>query len=454
MNSREGVGSKRARPLLFQASGALSDDQFIRMISERIADGDFKRRFDRLEHLGWCTNPVRLFGEIAVVDRKTGELRTAHETRSGLDRILCVPCRSRLASRCEPCSRIYQADIFQLVRAGLAGGKGVPEQVQNHLVVFATLTAPSFGAIHSRAVDSHGRVKHCHPRDEAPCPHGPRLDCRVRHGPDDPVLGKPLCEGCYDRRGAKTWNGAASKLWHRFITYLLREIGRQRGMTRAQVREVLRLQYVKAAELQSRGLIHFHAVIRADGPNGPDCAPPEWCSADVLVKAVQQAAKRVRVNGQRFGDQIEVHPIDGNDAHRVAAYVAKYASKGSSGDFTAAGFLGHFASKSRTYSTTMGALRAARSAHRRAEQLDPWGRPYDDDLVKIVPNLRYVGNGHTHPADEAIAAINAKHVADEAALRREARLEMQESTSGIGWFLSNDCAAWQPDADSPSVEND
>jgi hypothetical protein len=40
--------------------------------------------------------------------------------------------------------------MWQLVYAGLAGGrKGVPEQVAEHPQVFATLTTPSFGAVHN-----------------------------------------------------------------------------------------------------------------------------------------------------------------------------------------------------------------------------------------------------------------------------------------------------------------
>jgi len=31
-----------------------------------------------------------------------------------------------------------------------------------------------------------------------------------------------------------------------------------------------RVSYVKVAEFQARGLIHFHAVIRIDGPRRPD----------------------------------------------------------------------------------------------------------------------------------------------------------------------------------------
>jgi hypothetical protein len=43
---------------------------------------------------------------------------------------------------------VYSADTYQLIRAGLSGGKGVPDTVATHPCVFATLIAPSFGPVH------------------------------------------------------------------------------------------------------------------------------------------------------------------------------------------------------------------------------------------------------------------------------------------------------------------
>ena len=50
-------------------------------------------------------------------------------------------CGNRRADRCESCSRLYAADTFQLIRAGIAGGKTVPQAVADNPLVFATLTA-------------------------------------------------------------------------------------------------------------------------------------------------------------------------------------------------------------------------------------------------------------------------------------------------------------------------
>jgi len=400
------------------------------VIGERVAGGDFTRRLALLAATGWCNRPVRLAGHVIAVDRQTGEARPAYDSRQEPDGLLLIACGNRRAAVCPACAWTYAGDTFQLVAAGLRGGsKGVPETVATHPRVLATLTAPSFGAVHTRVVSAEGQVKPCHPRDRLICPHGKWLDCRERHRTGDPVLGKPLCDHCYDADGATAWNALAPKLWHRFTTYLPREIGRLQGMSRQQVRGQLRLAYVKVAELQARGLIHFHAVIRADGPDGPESPPPTWCTAHLLTRAVEAAAQRCEVEGQRFGQQVDVHEVrGGDDAGQIAAYIAKYASKGTAHDFTGAGFPGHFSSKSRSYSTTLGRLRAARVQYRRSRQADPWGRPHDDEAVEAIPVLSYAGTGHLHPADALIAKTNATVARQQAAAVREARWQRHEQS--------------------------
>ena len=52
------------------------------------------------------------------------------------------------------------------------------------------------------------------------------------------------------------------------------------------------VQYAKVAEYQRRGVIHFHALVRLDGPKTPDgFAPaPAGIDADQLAALVRQAA--------------------------------------------------------------------------------------------------------------------------------------------------------------------
>ena len=169
---------------------------------------------------------------------------------------------------------MYKRDARQLVRAGLAGGKGIPETITAHPCVFATLTAPSFGPVHSRRMRGK-TVLPCRPRRDAHarrCPHGRDISCPTRHVEDDPRLGQPMCGDCYDYSAAVLFNAYAGDLWRRFTTYLPRHLARRLGSP-ARLRAQLRIRYVKVAEYQARGVVHFHAVIRLDAP-GEDYQPP------------------------------------------------------------------------------------------------------------------------------------------------------------------------------------
>ena len=68
------------------------------------------------------------------------------------------------------------------------------------------------------------------------------------------------------------------------------------------------------------------------------------------------------------------------------------------------GFRGHFSTKTRPYSTTLGALRAARADHQRAHHADqlPHG-----DTVLIVAHWRFVGLGHLDDNGPPITARTA-----------------------------------------------
>jgi hypothetical protein len=43
--------------------------------------------------------------------------------------VLLKACGTRRESRCPSCAATYRADAYQLLAAGLKGGKGVPESV-------------------------------------------------------------------------------------------------------------------------------------------------------------------------------------------------------------------------------------------------------------------------------------------------------------------------------------
>jgi hypothetical protein len=314
---------------------------------------------------------VRLAGTIATIEAATGRLLAETSTAAMPDGVIYKPCGNRRASVCPACSRRYQRDAYHVVRSGLVGGKGVPEQVASHPAVFPTFTAPSFGQVHTRVVRRHTcarrtecdcRPEPCHPRrDLTVCQHGGRLACYARHDASDPRLGTPLCLDCYDHDAQVVWNLMAGELWRRTtiaINRHIRRLARARGIrdvpvvsprTGRVVRWVcpVRLSFGKAAEMQHRAVVHFHAIIRLDGydPSDPDAIlpPPPQLDAQDLVAAVDHAARAVafttdphpnRPEGWRigWGEQVLTKVITAagegqvTDA-QVAAYLAKYATK-------------------------------------------------------------------------------------------------------------------------------
>ena len=81
------------------------------------------------------------------------------------------------------------------------------------------------------------------------CGHGTALCCNDTHDEDDACLGEPICSECFDHRGAVVWNNALSELWRRTTIYLPRVLARLTGMTQKRLRRLVRVSYVKVAEI-------------------------------------------------------------------------------------------------------------------------------------------------------------------------------------------------------------
>jgi hypothetical protein len=474
--------------------------EVLQEIIQRAGPG-YQRWAQQVAATGYCAHPVRLQGRVEHADRETGELWTVYDSGREPDATLLKACGNRRASVCPSCSATYQADTFQLLAAGLCGGKGIPETVAAHPRLFVTFTAPSFGPVHSRRV--RGRlVFPCHPyRQGQRCPHGRRAGCWRRHDADDPRLGEPLCAGCYQAGAQVLWNALAGRLWSRTTIYLYRALARLVGVSEGELRRLVRISFAKVAEYQRRGAVHFHAVIRLDAATACRCpaclAPPlAGFTAELLEAAVRQAAATVTVPCPPLGDdqgvtltagwgeQLDVRNITTGDdqagelsAEQVAGYVAKYAIKSTEAlgvtldhrvwpddldglDVPAhvaelvracwelgarpglaqlrlrawahmLGFGGHFASKSRRYSTTLGALRRARVVYaiRRRRggtlPLDDWGRPEDDQAAVVIATWRYVGSGYQSTGEAWLAALAAARAREE---RRIAKEELRTTT--------------------------
>ena len=310
----------------------------------------YDRWAEQIAATGYCAHPVRLRGRVQHADTKTGEVRTVYSTDREPDATLLKACGNRRASVCPTCSTTYQADSFQLLAAGLRGGKGIPKRVARHPRLFVTFTAPSFGPVHSRRAQGL-LVYPCHPyRQGQRCPHGRRAGCWERHDADDSRLGEPLCGRCYQAGAQVLWNAMAGRLWSRTTIYLYRTLAKAAGVSEAELRRTVRISFAEVAEYQRRGAVHFHAVIRLDAATGCGCPAcvlpsPEEFSAALLEQAVKEAAATVAVACPvvdedqgvtlmaRWGEQLHVrHITEATDqgelsAEQVAGYVAKYATK-------------------------------------------------------------------------------------------------------------------------------
>ena len=96
-----------------------------------------------------CSHPIRLRGWQERIDGESGELLSQIVTAREPGGVLLVACGDRRAASCPSCAELYRHVAFQLVATGLRGGKGVPEAVATHPAVMLTLTAPSFGPVHT-----------------------------------------------------------------------------------------------------------------------------------------------------------------------------------------------------------------------------------------------------------------------------------------------------------------
>lgn len=483
-------------------------DQMVR----RASSPGFEGWWRRAESAGMCAHPIQLTGTDTY----------------GRHQVVWTRCNNRRAQICPSCSDLYARDTWQLVHAGTAGGHHhMPDDVADRPQVFTTLTAPSFGAVHS----SSGDVCRDHRRagGYTRCRHGKPLWCSHTHDHADPRVGQPLCGDCYDYLGHVQFSWHLPELWRRFTITLRRALAKTLKAHGQQPGSV-RISFVKVTEMQARAVPHIHALIRLDPTtddhdprtvaaasdkatdsadsdcHGPAAAcgggeprhPDLWVSpvsAAELAVLIQQAARSVTVTVAdptadtedaaavtvRLGTQIDTQPLTNDHAEvtedsatdertptrlsprRVSRYLAKYVTKSlhdfgisarrlsseaiadldvsehvrailttiaELGDAGMAGigrwlhtlgFRGHITTKSRRYSTTMGALRAHRASWTREQITNHPPPQYDptSTATSDVADWTFDCAGHTCLGDRvlvisaALRAIAARRTAVE-----------------------------------------
>lgn len=208
-------------------------------------------------------------------------------------------CRATSVARCAPCGETYRKRVRRIAVEGCKLYTGLD-------VVMITLTAP-------------GTSQHTMPSgDVCPC---------------TPDGGVHLAE----------WNGTCSIRFSRFLEDLRRSTG-------------VKLQYFRAAEVQKRGALHFHILVRV----------PKGCRVRISTASVRHYAIK-----HGFGHSVDV---SGVSAEHGASYAAKYASKAAAarsempwmhrrtGELTNGNGRYRVWTASRDWGVTMAGVRAAQAA--------------------------------------------------------------------------------------------
>jgi hypothetical protein len=390
-----------------------------------------------------------------------------------------------------------------MIKAGIVGGKTVPDTVADNPLLFVTVTAPSFGPVHgARRRNGQRSGGRCRPRSRTVvCDHGRPLSCMTVHDHDDQLNGVPLCWDCYDWASAVVWQWWAPELWRRTPNTLRRVIAAYLGVPESRLRELASVQFAKVAEYQDRGLVHFHALIRVDGPDGPGSPSP--LEGTTLAKLVEQTVRSMQLTAPgvdaddpdrivAWGDQLDVRvvragartddPTEPLTEAQVAGYLAKYSTKDVSslrrpdhglrphlrrmtevcrqladrantvhGNRSQApyrllgkwvhmlGFRGHYSSKSRRFSITLGQLRRARHRFQKlaAAAAAKCGEPLDtrdlearlladeEETTLVIGSWAHQGTGWTNPGDEALAIAAAARAREYQQWRADQRRQRQ-----------------------------
>jgi hypothetical protein len=428
---------------------------------------DFEQLQRAQRSTGYCSRPVRLKGHVETCG-EDGRWRSVWSTVTEPDGVLRKACGNRREAICPACAERYRQDAYHLIAAGMRGGKGVPDTVAAHPMVFATLTAPSFGPVHSRGLGADGQPKRCRPRRDAPvCPHGNSLSCAKVHDEGDECLGQPLCRECFEYDQALLWNSLLGELWRRTTIYLPRKLARELGITQKRLKKLVRAAYVKVAEYQQRGLVHVHVVIRLDKAMPKYKrelvrAPDSRFTVQLLEDALRAAAAAVTVpipqeaggGYASWGAQLDVQPIgfgQALDPGHCAGYLAKYATKATeqAGGVLrrvaehehdelavsphvranlehAFGYRGHCLTKSRRFSTTLKQLRADREAHVLEQIRARSGDKSQLAIATAAPEQRravmeFVAQGHPTTAEAQLAESSRARALE---MRRIAREEL------------------------------
>lgn len=197
-------------------------------------------------------------------------------------------CQSKDFEKCYSCALLYRRDTLDIIFSGITKPDADKFDGKNsgatQKFYFVTLTAPSFGSIHS--IKSNGKT----------------CNCGVRHGERDSLLGTAIKTSSkdYDYSGAIQWNFRANELW--------------RETTEKMNRLLPASEWVAVREWQKRGSLHFHVIVRV----------PENLNDKQVQQALRELKKVKLADGIQWGKQFKVDLVNSEvDKEKTSKYIAK-----------------------------------------------------------------------------------------------------------------------------------
>ena len=244
------------------------------------------------------------------------------DRRAGRGAICSSPCKDRRAAVCPSCSRLYQADAWQLVAAGIRGGKGVDARRRR---APPALRHPDRPVVRARAPRrcSDGRPRLCRPRASAGlCPHGRSLSCIAAPRRRTTLRSASRCApSASTTAGAVLWNAHVSRAVGPDLAPPLPR-GRPGGRAERPP-SCARWPASPTSRWSSSSAAGSSTSTSCSGPTaaaGPAEPPPPWLDAAVLTGAVAAAVaeRRRRRAGRLDGYGAAPGPL-GRPARRPGA---------------------------------------------------------------------------------------------------------------------------------------
>ncbi|THV30038.1 replication initiator [Glycomyces paridis] len=406
-----------------------------------------------------CAAPIKLRGSSTITHKITGQV--LKETVGSV----WAPCGTRREALCPACSQWYAEDAFHLIRSGLDGdtAKGISADVATRPRYFATLTPPSFGPVHSRVTGAGGKLLR-------PCSCGEwhrEADTRLGQAID---LASYDFEAAvlWQAHAGKLWHRFTIALRRRLAHAAGMTVTEFKETARLSYAKVA--EYQRRGLVHFHAAIRLDGSEGA-ATRPPAWATKEALADAIRTAAASVVLEVPRRNGEvlelRFGSQLDLRDITAAAAgtgdvseeedirsSRLASYIAKYATKSTGAhegpdrklrsvedierlEVSAhhkammrtawelgglpeyaelnlrrwahmLGFRGHFLTKSRAWSTTLGELRSIRARFRLAETLAALDVTADD--VIVVNDWEAVGFGHDTDAEREYAEAIAEQL--------------------------------------------